>query len=266
MDRAGGYSDYGFVAEFYDQVPVYSDRPDVAFFVELARECGGPVLELGSGTGRVLLPTARAGAEIVGLDLSPWMLDACRRKLAGEAEDVRARVRLVQEDMTDFHLDGTFPLVTIPFRAFQHLITVEEQRKCLECVRAHLAPGGTLVLDLFNPSMPALVDEERMNEWGDEPEFVMPDGRKVLRRFRVVDRDWNRQVQDVEMVYYVEHPEGRKERLVHSFPMRYLFRYEAEHLLERCGFAVETVYAGYAKEPFGSVYPGDLVFLARKRA
>ena len=79
MSQAGGYDTYAFVAELYDHIAPYRDRPDMAFWVEAARESGGPVLEIGCGTGRILIPTARAGIDIVGLDLSSYMLDICRQ-------------------------------------------------------------------------------------------------------------------------------------------------------------------------------------------
>ncbi len=73
------------------------------------------------------------------------------------------------------------------------------------------------------------------------------------------------QVNRVELLYYVTHPDGREERLVHAFAMRYLFRFEVEHLLARGGFEVEHVYSDYDGSPYGSRYPGDLIFVARKR-
>jgi hypothetical protein len=108
------------------------------------------------------------------------------------------------------------------------------------------------------------VDDSRLEEYGDEPEFIMPDGRRVVRRFRTVRRDWLAQVQDVELIYYITHPDGEQERLVHSFPMRYLFRYEAEHLLARCGFRIEALYSGFDRLPYGTTYPGELIFVASK--
>lgn len=189
MSLVGGYDEYSFVAEFYDHISPYLARQDVDFFVEMAQQSGGPVLEIGCGTGRVLIPTARAGNEIV---------------------------------------------------------------------------GGRLILDLFNPSLPYLVDEQRFEESGDEPEFTMPDGRRVMRHHRIASRDLFNQVQNAELIYYVTHPDGREERLVHSFPMRYLFRFEAEHLLARSGFRVEMVYADYDKSLYGSKYPGELIFVASK--
>jgi len=102
-------------------------------------------------------------------------------------------------------------------------------------------------------------------ELNREPPFTMPDGRKVLRRHHILARDYFRQTQDVELIYRVTNPEGGEERLVHRFTMRYLFRFEAEHLLARSGFEVENVYADFDKSPYGSKFPGDLIFVARKR-
>jgi SAM-dependent methyltransferase len=266
MDQTSGYEDYKFVADLYDFVVPYQNRPDVAFFVEAAKESGGPVLEVGCGTGRILIPTAQAGIGIVGLDLSSHMLKVCRERLQGEPKDVRSRVRLVQADMRDFELSQTFQLVTIPFRPFQHLTTVEDQLACLKCIHHHLAKGGKLILDIFNPMVESLTRDNLEEEVGEEPEFTTPDGRRVIRCSKTVSRDLFNQVIHVELIYYVTYPDDRQERLVHAFPMRYLFRYEAEHLLARSGFKVEQVYADYDKSLYGSKYPGELIFVAKKAA
>ena len=253
------------VAEYYDFVTTYGQRQDVAFFVDMAREAGGTVLEIGCGTGRVLIPTARIGVDITGFDLSPTMLAVCRQKLTHEPEAVQARVHLVEGDMRDFDLGQTFALVTLPFRPFQHLLTVDDQLACLGCIHRHLQPGGRLVLDLFNPSLHFLANDAMVGvEHEREPEFTMPDGRRVLWRDKIVARDLFRQVQDVEIIYDMTHPDGRQERRVQAFPMRYFFRFEAEHLLARAGFEVEHVYADYDRTPYGATYPGELIFVARK--
>lgn len=264
MTLAGGYEEYAFIADLYDHVVPYRDRPDITFFVEAAKKAGSPVLELGCGTGRVLIPTARAGFDVVGLDLSPHMLTVCRQRLRNEPDTVQARVHLVQADMRRFELGQTFTLATLPFRPFQHLMTVEDQLSCLGSIRRHLAGGGTLILDVFNPSLESLVDQPLGEEFAEEPEFSVPDGRRVIRRHKIVAHDRFNQINDFELVYYVHHPDGREERLVHSFRLRYLFRFEVEHLLARAGFAVEHLYAGYDKSEYGSTYPGELVFVARR--
>jgi SAM-dependent methyltransferase len=233
-------------------------------FVEAATQAGGAVLELGCGTGRILIPTARAGVEIVGIDLSQHMLDECRQRLLRESEKVQRRVRLEHADMRGFRLPQTFRLVTVPFRAFQHLETVEDQLSCLASIRKHLDQDGRLILDLFNPLLEALVRDNLGEELEEKPGFTTPDGRQVVRMHKTVTRDRFTQVFQAELIYYVTHPDGRKERLVQAFPMRYLHRFEAEHLLVRGGFAIENLYADFDKNPFGSKYPGDLIFVARQ--
>jgi len=166
--------------------------------------------------------------------------------------------------MRDFDLGRSFNLVILPFRPFQHLTTVDDQLSCLASIRRHLVDGGQVVLDLFNPWLEALVQDNVGREVGDEPEFTTPDGRRVVRRHKFVARDYANQINQLELIYYVKHPDGREEQLVHAFPMRYLFRFEAEHLLVRCGFAVESVYADFDKTPYGSKYPGELIFVAKK--
>lgn len=255
---------YLSVADFYDHVIPYRERTDVAFFVDAARESGGYVLELGCGTGRLLIPTARAGNQIVGLDYSTQMLDICRQRLSAESDAVRAKAELVQGDMRHFDLGRCFTLATIPFRAFQHLIELNEQLACLTSVRRHLEAGGRLILDLFNPSLDSLVNDRVGEIVREESPFDMPDGRRVIRRHRFTADDRTRQVRDVELIYDVTHSDGRQERLLHSFPFRYIFRFEAEHLLARAGFEVEHLYADHEKTPFGSKYPGELIFVAKK--
>jgi SAM-dependent methyltransferase len=264
MSERRSDDEYALVADLYDHVVPYRERLDVEFFVDAAVEAGGPSLEIGCGTGRVLIPTARAGVDIVGLDLSPHMLSVCRERLRRETEPVQSRVTLVQADMRRFDLARRFALITLPFRPFQHLITVGEQMSCLESIRRHLADDGRLILDLFNPSLDALAGPDDDEERSEEPEFSMPDGRRVVRRHKVVARDRFTQVNRIELIYYVMHPDGRQERLVHGFPMRYLFRFEVEHLLARCGFEVERLYAGFDKSAYGSTYPGELIFVARR--
>jgi SAM-dependent methyltransferase len=259
----GGYQSSPIVAGLYDQVVPYRDRADVDFFVEAALESCGSVLELGCGTGRILLPTARAGISITGLDLSEYMLDVCRNKLEKEPPEVQERVDLVQGDMRFFELNKEYALATLPFRPFQHLQTIEDQIRCLNTIHQHLKPGGHLILDIFNPSLSGISEDNLGEEIINEPEFITPEGIRVQRATKTTSRDHFKQVLNVELIYYLTHPDGREERLVHAFSMRYFFRYEAEHLLSRCGFKVVDLFADYQKNPYGSVYPGELIFIAR---
>jgi ubiquinone/menaquinone biosynthesis C-methylase UbiE len=125
------YDNHSLIAELYDQVVPYRERPDVPFCVEEATRSGGPVLELGCGTGRILVPVARAGIEIVGLDNSESMLDVCRKRLDDEEQAVRSLVTLRQGDMRRLRLDRSSPLITMPFRSLQHMLSASEQLSCL---------------------------------------------------------------------------------------------------------------------------------------
>lgn len=263
MVDSSGY-DREHVAEFYDHVVPYRSRPDVQFFVDEARACGGDVLEIGCGTGRVLIPTARAGVAIAGLDASVAMLGVCRATLSREPDEVQRRVQLVEGDMRSFHLGRSFALATLPFRPFQHLISVEDQIACLKCIHRHLVPRGRLILDIFEPHLEYLTARDSRETRLVEPEFTMPDGRKVVRVARVIAMDRAAQVNEAELAYEVTNPDGTQERIVHVFPMRYLFRYEAEHLLARCGFKLLHVYGDYDRAPFGEKQPGEMICIAEK--
>ncbi len=260
----GSFDKYAIVSEFYDYVASYRRRQDVPFFVEFARQSGGPVLEIGCGTGRVLIPTARAGIEIVGLDMSESMLSICREKLSREPEEVRAKAQLVQGDMRQFQLSREFALITTPFRPFQHLLTVEDQLSCLACVRRHLRDDGKFVLDVFNPDLKRLTDDKYLTEWEEEPEFTMPDGRKVIWQNHVISRDPINQILDVELAHRIRYPDGHEERPSQRLRLRYFFRFEAEHLLVRSGLRIEHLYGDFDKSPFDSEHPKELIFVARK--
>ncbi len=260
----GGYEDQAFVAELYDFVPGYAGRPDLDFYLDYAAAAGGKILELGCGTGRLLIPIAAAGHEVVGLDLSEHMLTRCREKLAHQRAEVQARARIVQGDMTAFGLGETYALITVPFRAFQHLLSVEEQLACLRCAHEHLDPGGKLILDLFQVNLRYLVDPASAEEREDFAGVALPGGRTLRRTHRVAG--WHRaeQYNDIELIYYVTHPGGHTERLVQAFPFRYFFRYEVQHLLARCGYCVAEVFGSFDRRPLRDDSP-EMVFVAGRR-
>jgi SAM-dependent methyltransferase len=256
--------DYGATAVYYDHIVPYRERGDVEFYVEEAKRSSGPVLEVGCGTGRILVPTVEAGIEVVGVDPSEAMLAVCRRRLLELPEATRSKARLVRADMRDLNLAASFPLVTLPFRPFQHLLTVDDQLRCLECLRRHLDGEGQLILDVFNPGLHYLAADNIGEEIREEPEFAMPGGSRVVRTYRTTSRNMFEQVIEVELIYYVTHPDGREERLVDAFPLRYLFRFELEHLLVRSGFRLDRIYGGFDRAPYGSTaYPGELIAVAR---
>src|SRR5579863_8311648 len=120
------------------------DLVDLPFYLELAEQSPGPILEIACGTGRVLLPIARKGIEVHGVDNSLPMLTILKANLAAEPNDIRQRVTLREGDMRDFRLGKHFPLVIIPFRPMQHMHTVQDQVSALRTAASHLTDTGML--------------------------------------------------------------------------------------------------------------------------
>jgi hypothetical protein len=193
------------------------------------------------------------------------MLNICQGKLNQQPKEVRERVRLIQGNMTDFETGAMYHLITIPFRPFQHLISIEEQMACLQCAHQHLVPKGLIVFDVFHPNPPRLVpNPEYTIETEDVPEIELPDGRKFRRTARTTAFHRYQQYNDIEIIYYITHPNGQMERLVQSFPMRYFYRYEIEHLLDLCGFRMVNLYGDFNKSEFTDSSP-EMIFIAQRK-
>ena len=252
------YDDIPDFGALYDSVPIYAQRQDVRFYVGEAAAARGPVLELGCGTGRILIPTARAGQTITGLDGSAHMLERCRTKISHEPEDVRNRIRLTRGDIRGFELADRFALITAPFRVVQHLTSIDDQLRFLDTVARHLAPGGRLVFDVFNPNLARLVAADSA-EHEDTPELVLPDGRTLRRAFRVVRVRLIDQVSEVELIYYVGGVTRTVQRYVQAFEMRWFFRAEIEHLLARSGFRLRSIHGDFDRSPLADGCPEQIV-------
>lgn len=257
---------------FYDGAAPYYDADyeaaghgdDVGFYVAEARASGGPVLEMGCGTGRVLLPVARAGVEVAGVDSSGEMLARLDATLAGEPDEVRRRVRLLEGDVRDVRMPGEFALVTAPFRVIQHLVSRADQRAWLRNVARHLRrdPPGLLVFDSFQPdygeiaaSPTTSVDIER-----EDP----ASGRTVRRISRSVHHP-ERQTFEVGFQWLVEREDGSEEMTAEvNTVARWFTRAELLGLLELEGFEVVDFWGDFDRTPFG---PGseDQVIRARLR-
>jgi SAM-dependent methyltransferase len=253
-----------FIADYYDESPIVKERmQDVIFYRDAAREFSDPILELGCGTGRITMALAAAGKRVTGLDISERMLERAAKKRLALYTEERERVHLVQGDMVKFDLGDKFRLIIIPFRPFQHLREVQEQMNSLECARKHLAPGGRLILDVFQTDAERMHDPVHMRETLIT-EYKTPDGRQVRISERVAAFHRAEQCNEVEMIYSVVHPGGRQERLVFAWALRYFFRYEVEHLLARCGFKVIALYGDFDRTPITDESP-EMIFVAESQ-
>jgi SAM-dependent methyltransferase len=249
----------------YDAYSVYYDllyankQEDVPFYLSMAKETGGPVCELACGTGRVLLPLARAGFEATGIDMSQAMLDKLQAKLDKEPRDVQARVALKCADMRDYRFTQQFKLVFCAFNSFQHLLTTEDQLACLASVREYLADDGRLVLNAFAP------DHSRLTGRPETMVIVEPDpetGRDMTVT-NVTKRYPSTQTMEAWQCVDRIGDDGTLRRYPASFTLCWIHHREMHLLLKCAGFEVTNVYGGYDKRPYDYV-SGIQLFVARK--
>ncbi len=238
------------IADSYDSVYSVLRDPsgDVEFYVAQAKQSGGPILELGCGTGRILLPMAETGVDCVGLDFSPEMLVVLRQK------NLPANLELVQGSMEDFDFgERRFKLITIPFRGFQHMLTVEAQLNCLTSIKKHLAPGGKFVFDIFDPDLAQMAISE---EPEGEPDEVEHNG-ETIRRYAATSRDLAQQILKVTFRLEGDH---QGDLGTSDIELRWYYRYEIEHLLVRAGFSNLQFFGGFHGTPWQS--GEDMVIVA----
>ena len=248
-------------AEWYDVY--YSTVPDVetSYYVDMAVDSGGPVLEIGVGTGRIAVPTAAAGVDITGIDLNQAMLDRASMKFR-RGQPTHGSLNLIRADMREFDLGTSFSLVTIPSNTLLLALTQQDQLRTLQCAARHLGPDGRLVFDVFVPAPDLLADRQTTPfAWG---ETVHPDtgNRVVMSAINRADgaTQINRETQIFEEY-------DREDRIVRRaelpIELRYLFPAECHALVEQAGLVAEDVRGGFQGEPLTD-YSEEMVFFCRR--
>lgn len=251
---------FALEAEVYDVLPFRVDQPDVGFFVDLAKEAGGPVLELACGTGRITLPLARAAGEAVGLDLAPAMLGRARAK--AKDEGLEAAVSFIEGDMCTARLDREFPLVMMGGQPLFFLKDDDALSAALETVRAHVAPGGRWAAGVPVLRAPAAADMQNRLHFTCEVRHPVTGQRVAIWDASSIDEV--RQIATRRRITETLDEEGLVLERRHSTQTLY-YRHPAElrRLIEQAGFRLERTYGGYDKRPFGSA-SNHLIWVATK--
>jgi len=217
-------SAYDNIARLYDPWS-RSVVEDIAFYVEEATRSGGPVLELGVGTGRIAVPVAASGIDVVGIDLSAGMLEVARER----AELAAVPVDLRQGDMRDPPVDGVFQLVLIPFRSLLHMETDADRRAALRAAARHLAPEGRLIFDVFAPGADDIADTH---------------GRWLEREPGIWERaEWDEETRT--LILRVRGAESESE-----MSLAWLSVAEWKELLRDEGWVVDAVYGWFDRAPW----------------
>jgi SAM-dependent methyltransferase len=235
----------------------YAD--DLPAIQAYARRTRGPLLELGCGTGRLLIPLARAGYQVTGVDLSPAMLAITRQR--AETVGVAGKVTLIEGDFTTVPLAGNYRFAFIVMNTFLHLLTQDEQIAALRHWHAALAPGGLLLIDVFAPDVAELAGLTGRVEFDKSWQDVDTGAMVVKQVIRTVEQA--EQLMHVIMFYDEVAPDAVLRRTVVPFDLRYVWRFEAELLLEKAGFEIEEVYGDWDLSPFDSASE-RLILVARK--
>jgi SAM-dependent methyltransferase len=259
----GATDAYELTARHYDAAYAgKTDLTDLPFYLELAKQAGGPVLELACGTGRVLLAIAREGIAIHGIDSSPAMLQVLTGKLREEPKDVRELVLALPGDMRTYRSNRKYPLVIIPFRPMQHMYTVEDQLAALATAAFHLEEGGLLAFDVFYPRADLLfsgVGQEML-----EMEWLQPGSAKTVRRyFRKESVDKIQQTFDATFIYRTY--ENGRMIAEESAPLKMCWYacQQLRALFLLAGLAVVEEYGSFEKTPLDNTAE-QMIFLLRR--
>lgn len=255
---------YHVIAKYYDGAYAAKlDLVDLPFYLDLAEQDGGPVLEIACGTGRVLLPIARKGIEICGVDNSLPMLEVLHRNLAREPQEVCQRITVHEGDMRTFRLNRKFPLVLIPFRPMQHMFTVEDQVAALRTAAAHLADSGTLAFDVFYPKFEMIW--ARVGEEVPEMEWTpSSDPTKLVRRFFRKDAiDKINQIFSFTFVFRTYQSGDLILEETEAFRLCYYTYPHLRALFRLAGLEPVAEYGSFAKTPMDNTAE-QMIFLLRR--
>lgn len=233
---------------FYDQLAHLIPQDDIEFYKAVCERSSRRVLELACGTGRVLIPLAKSGHHVVGIDQSEKMIEQLKRKALNLDDLTKARLRVLCRDMVSFDLTDRFDAALIPFRSFEHLVDVADQVKCLSTINKHMVRGGVLALDVYNPDISKLGKPYIKKRMEDIPLEAIGDGRYIRRRTAITKCNIIEQYEDIELTIEVHDRTGGIRTIVDEFRLRHFFRFELEHLLTRCGFEVTKVTGGFHDE------------------
>jgi SAM-dependent methyltransferase len=237
---------YAEIAEFYDlEHDDFED--DLAFYVHMATLGGGPVLELGCGSGRIMRPLLDAGLKVTGLDASTVMLARAGARLSTKRQ--QANLTRFEGSMLSAEKapGGPFGVAILGLNGLLHATTSSDQRLTLTSARAALRSGGQLLLDVVNPAVPSFAgpDLQVLHEGA----WTIAAGDRV-DKFSARRIDSAAQAIETELWYDITSADGGVRRIHSGFTQRYVYASELELMLELAGFSSWRIFGGYELETF----------------
>jgi SAM-dependent methyltransferase len=251
------------LARLYD-LDLVDDPGDLDLYLALATRTGGPILELGVGTGRLAVPLARAGHDVTGVDNDPAMIERARRAAAAAGPEAVGRIEFVEADIVGLRLPaaGSFRLAIIALNTFLALGTREAQRAALGTVAAHLAPGGLAVADVWQPNAEDLFrfDGRLGLEYGRRD----PETGRPVTKIASAQHDAARQGLTLTTIYEEGEAGVPPDRWLRIDRLRLVSGDELRGMAEDAGLEIERLAGGYDLEPIGPSSERALLIAVRR--
>ncbi len=237
---------YEIIARYYD-AEVGDKVDDLQLYSALAEEYGSPILDVGCGTGRVLLHLAQEEYAVHGIDDSKEMLKRLQNKLDA-LPHLKEFITYTQGDVLTYEDETRYKLVLLTYNVLMHFHTEEKQIQLLQRMHALLDEDGLMVLDLPNAGETFATQET--DALLLDRRFMEPETGNLVMVFSNSYLDRVTQILQVDWIYDEIHDDGTVKRLVAPHLLRYVFYYELKYLLEKVGFEVEAVYGSTEEDPF----------------
>jgi len=237
---------YSTIARFYD-LEYDAFEADLEFYRQFAQRADGPVLELACGSGRVLRALTKLGLPLTGIDISDAMLECARTRLPESVELLRRNMQWISEPSAPGNTP--FSLIFCAINSFLHLPDANAQLQALAEARDVAAPDALLILDIFAPDHAYLASLDGRLE--HRFTAMLEDGAR-LDKWALREHDLATQTIDSTLFFDVIATDGSLHRYVDRYLTRYVFRYELEHLLERAGWQIASLFGSYELDPYDS--------------
>jgi SAM-dependent methyltransferase len=251
---------YDLIAPYYD-LEHASYQDDVDLYLNYAAASGAPILEIGCGSGRLLLPLAQQGHAVVGVDSSPVMLKLARQRV--DAAGLASLVTLVEGDARTLALDQRFRLAFVGLNSFAHFTTRAEQQAVLGALAAHLLPRGMLILDLPNADLRRYQQAEGQllyqGTWTD------PASSELVSHFLSAASDPLARTLELTHFYDAAPQGGPLRRTIVKTTLAWLGQGEAELLVEQQGFRILHVFGDYELNACEEGSPRLIIVAAKAR-
>ena len=251
---------FDIIADLYDITSPLKE--DISFWLNMAEEYGDPILELGCGTGRILIPLAEKGYNVVGLDISKSMLNILKSKVDNLPNRVREKIEIVRGDFREFKIDREFSIVFSAYSTLYSATTQEEQLSTIRNAYKHLKEHGVLITAQFNPDIKRITENARFMTL--DFSYQDPNGELIITRTSQTQYYPIEQTLKSIQVYDLKEQRKPLERYNIELNLRYIYPSEMRLMLAHCNFEIVDEFGDYNLSPLKDKSP-NMIFVARKR-